>query len=315
MEQERHSAPSEEAAAQALRPCLPGLKAVRRAAQGVSTYVYRVNWEGGLCFARFLPEDATFGVEVLVHRLLAERGIAVPRVLAYVPREPVTCLSLMVVEALPGESMQNRPWDADSASVFREAGRQLALLRQVPVRGFGWIDRTDETRLTGEFSDFAPYFTNSLETDLSALSQLDFTREQQKRIRELMEEALSLLQTDRAVLVHGDLCPDHIFGQNGHFTGFIDFGEIRGSYPFFDLGSFLLSDESPQRSAAKALLAGYAETVPLGPRELRAIELSALAFALGFAGKKAGTNGGEFWKNQLLKELKIFEKAEQLLTV
>lgn len=309
-EQEKHSAPSEETAAKALRPCLPGLKAVRRAAQGVSTYVYRVNWEAGLCFARFLPEDATFGVEVLAHRLLTERGIAVPRVLAYVPREPVTGRSLMVVEALPGKSMQSCPWDADSATVFREAGRQLALLHQVPVAGFGWIDRTDEIRLTGKFPDFIPYFTNSLEADLAALSRLGFTREQQKRIQELMEEALALLQTDRAVLVHGDLCPDHIFGQNGHFTGFIDFGEIRGSYPFFDLGAFLLADESPRRSAAKALLAGYGEIVPLSNREFRATELSALAFALSFAGKKAGTGGGEFWKKQLLKELKIFEKTE-----
>ncbi len=302
-EQQKHSAPSEETVSALLKAYLPDARRAVRVPEGASTYVYRTETGRGACYARFLPEDATFGVEVLVHKLLRELSIPVPEVLAYIPREPVTGFSLMAVSALPGSSMNSFSPAESSQKILKQAGAALAKLHTLPVDGFGWIDRTCETVLKGEHPSFSKYFTEFLESDLASLEQCGFPAPARDRTRTLMEEALCLLHTEQAFLVHGDFCLDHIFQKGGAFTGFIDFGEIRGNHPFFDLGAFLLSDPTPNRQASAALLEGYGTVRPLRREDLRAVELSALSFALRFTGKKAGTPAESFWAGKLREEL------------
>ncbi len=299
-ELQKSKAPSETEVFQILLPLLPGLRQVKRVPEGGSTYVYRAETDRYACYARFLPEDATFGVEVLAHGILLDLGVPVPKILYYEPRERSTGLSLMVAAALDGACLRETTPQRTLLPVLREAGAFLAKLHTVPVTGFGWIDRANEDRLTGETDSFSKYFTEFLEHDLSALCAAGVDPEKVERVRGLMEEAKGLLSTNQARLVHGDFCLDHIFQKDGRFTGFIDFGEIRGNHPFFDLGAFALSDPTPSRSATTALLEGYGV---YRPRDLRAVELSALAFALRFVGRKAGTSAESFWKEKLLSQL------------
>ncbi len=302
-ELQKASAPSEEQAASLLKNYLPPIRSVQRTPEGVSTYVYKVEAGTQTCYARFLPENATFGVEALAHRLLLKSGVPVPEVLCYLPREPVTGLSLMVVSALPGQSLRKAGEGGGSLPVLRQAGAALARLHALPVEGFGWVDRSCETKLRGEFPTFSQYFTEFWEEDLAALARCGFSASKQNKVRRLLKEALRLLDTDRASLVHGDFCKEHIFQEDGQFTGFIDFGEIRGNHPFFDLGTFALSDPTPDRAATDALLEGYGKIRPLGPEDFLAVELSAMAFALRFTGRKAGTPSESYWKEKLLEEL------------
>ena len=70
-----------------------------------------------------------------------------------------------------------------------------------------------------------------------------------------------------ARLAHGDFDTTAIFCSDGRYTGIIDFGEIRGAEPAFDLGHFHLHDE--ERMPARllpALLAGHGR-VALPPDE------------------------------------------------
>ncbi len=55
-------------------------------------------------------------------------------------------------------------------------------------------------------------------------------------------------------MAHGDFDTSHIFAANGSYTGIIDFGEIRGAEPTFDLGHLAL--HAPD--ALPAVLQGYA---------------------------------------------------------
>lgn len=317
-ELQKTSAPSAGQVEALLKNYLPGVKEAVRVPEGVSTYVYRVWADCGVCYARFLPEDATFGVEVLTHRLLLEKGVPVPEVLLYLPEEPVTGHSLMVVSQIPGASLAADCPIERLLPILREAGEKLALLHSIPVQGFGWIDRNSENALRGEHPTFSQYFEEFLEEDLSALSQHGLPPEALAKARRLLEKAKRLLDTEQAVLVHGDFCLDHIFQENGAFTGFIDFGEIRGCYPFFDLGTFALSDPTSHREATEALLEGYGRIHPLGPSGRLAVELSVLAFALRFAGKKAGSPNGSFWMEAFLKQLEripleaLYEQSENL---
>lgn len=309
-EQQKHAAPSEELVRTVLKDRLPAVGSVRRAPEGVSTYVYRVEAGSRICYARFLPEEATFGVEVLAHRLARQAGVPVPEVLLYLPREPLTGLSLMAVSQIPGRSSVNGLAGEELSGVLRQAGAALARLHTVPAEGFGWIDRTREDRLWGEHPAFAGYFTEFLEEDLAALSLYGMALSQREQTRDLMEEALEALDTDWAVLVHGDFCLEHIFQEGGRFTGIIDLGEIRGNTPFFDLGTFALNDPTPGRAATAALLAGYEKVRPLGEYSLRRIDLAALAFALRFCGRKAGSGAGPYWLNKLEGQLSRLEKRE-----
>ncbi|GAA4449997.1 hypothetical protein GCM10023170_035150 [Phytohabitans houttuyneae] len=80
-----------------------------------------------------------------------------------------------------------------------------------------------------------------------------------------------------AVLAHGDFDPTHIFCAGGGYSGLIDFGEIRGAEPAFDLGHFLLYDEA---SLLPALLRGYGRVEPLPDGHGRSIIRSAVLLGL-----------------------------------
>ena len=285
-------APPEETAAIVAAKYLPGVRSAHRVPEGVSTYVYRVETEDGDCFLRFLPEDATFGVEVLAQQKLADLGVPVPRVLHYEPWEPLTGRSMMLTARLPGKPLSPAAPEEILRPVLRQAGQALKRLHSVPVAGFGWVDRRFETELRGEKADYLTYFDEFLESDLSALAKF-FSKDSMARLCDLTQEARQTLNIQNAVLVHGDFCMEHIFHENGVFTGFIDFGEIRGNHPYFDLGAFWNADETAGQQAAQRLFEGY------GDVDLRAVYLSALCFTLRFAGKKAELPAGAFWRNRL----------------
>jgi len=101
-----------------------------------------------------------------------------------------------------------------------------------------------------------------------------------------MEQARQILDVSSAVLVHGDFDASHIFHSAGQFTGFIDFGEIRGSNKLFDLATFAHNDSSPGRTAYGHLLDGYREITQLTDDDLRAVDLMSLFSMVRFAGKK-----------------------------
>ncbi len=277
---------------------LSGIHSVERVHQGVSTYVYRADTAHGVYFLRYLPEGTSFAAEALAHRLLLEHGVQVPKVLAFEHQNEAAGLSLMVTEAIPGSSLKNR-WPASSLSdILRDAGRQLALFHQLPVDGFGWINRSRWDKLCGEKASFSCYFDEYLAADLEALRRYPFSSIQRSNIAERLTQARSLMAQAPAVLVHGDFDVTHIFHRDGRYTGFIDLGEIRGCLPHFDLGTFMYCDESPGGISYRYLLEGYRQIAPFSKDDAYAVELMALFQLVRFLGKKAGTPAAGFWYGQ-----------------
>ena len=165
-------------------------------------------------------------------------------------------------------------WPVNNAEdILREAGRQLALIHEVPVEGFGWIDRNSYGRLKGVHPAFRDFFDEDLPEGLDALRRFEFTPRERETVTGLMETARNMLDVPQAVLVHGDFDVSHIFHANGRYTGIIDLGEIRGSNPLWDLATCALFDGSPGRTAYRHVLEGYHEVVPLDEDDRYAIEL------------------------------------------
>ena len=286
---------------------------VERVSQGLSTFVYRISTEEGIRYMRFLPEQASFAAEALVHRLLRERGVWAPAVVAMEHQNRDTGLSLMITEEIPGRSVQDLEPGKSLPGILQEAGRQLALLHQVPVEGFGWIDRSCHNRLKGEHATFRAYLEEYMDEDLKALECYDFTSQQRKQYAKWMEEALQVLDTPRAVLVHGDFDISHIFHWDGRFTGFIDFGEIRGCNPLFDLGTLLWTDDSPEKIFYRSVCEEYGQVRPIEAEMHCAVSLMALYQLLRFLSRKKDTGAKEFWYRKAVKQMNFILVEEKEL--
>ena len=241
---------------------------VERTEEGVSTQVYRVR-RGAEVFYLRLSEDEgeSLGPEVEVHRRLRELGLRVPNVVFFEPFDGGLRRSVMITTEVPG-----RPLSRDTAPdivrrVLVQAGRELAQINQVPVAGFGWLLRDRrEGPLRGEFGTYEAWAFDGLESRLRLLAGVVLSPQQVRVVERLVAEAVSDAGTAPPRLAHGDFDATQIFQRDGRFTGVIDFGEVRGAEPWYDLAHFALHDGERLRARGLAHLeAGYAEVTPLSP--------------------------------------------------
>jgi Ser/Thr protein kinase RdoA (MazF antagonist) len=276
---------------------LSNIISVEPVPKGSSTYVYRVTTTSGTYYMRFLPDDASFAAEVLVHNSLYTAGVKVPKILGFEHKNEYTGLSLMLVDEITGTCIEDDPPINNLHTILRDAGRQLALIHTVTVDGFGWIDRSSYDKLKGEKRSFDEYFSEYLNNDLQAISQHPFSEEEKIQIHNLMISARKTLNVQKAVLVHGDFDISHIFHSKGSYSGIIDFGEIRGNNSLFDLATFIGFYQD--RKAYSYLLEGYCEITNLTAEDLYSAELMALFILLRVLGKKARPHWYRLIKKQL----------------
>ena len=240
---------------------------VERVAEGVSTYVYRVRRESETFYLRVLPEDgASFAPEVRILRLLRERGVRVPQVLYFDDCDDVLENAVMLTTEIAGQHLGHRSVDEATRRILREAGRDLATINAIPVAGFGWIkrDRSSAIRLEAEHPTFRGFAFEHLGRDLSTLEGRVLSHADTATIRAIVKAHSAWLAAEQASLAHGDFDVTPIYQQNGRYTGIIDFGEIRGTDPWYDLGHFRMHDgEILPAPVLDWLLEGYRSVVPL----------------------------------------------------
>jgi len=269
----------------------PGL-VVRRAREGGSTYVYRVDRGGETFYLRVLPEaDATFAPEAQAHRLLAERGARVPTVVYYERFCAHLGLSVMVTTAVAGRSIgRGRPASAPLERALREAGRDLALINSLPVTGFGWVvrDGPDGAALAAEHPTYRAFALEGLATDLDLLGRHTLPAAQIAALRAAIDAHDAWLDPPHAMLAHGDYDATHIYAVAGRYSGVIDFGEIRGGDPYYDLAHLSLREgETLPTPLLPLLLRGYAEVTPLPPDAVQRIALASLFIAIKALARRA----------------------------
>lgn len=187
--------------------------------------------------------------------------------IGYEPFDRVLDRSLMLTTAIPGASLDDVP-PAGPTLILRAAGADLARIHQVPVQGFGWIDRSDPlpTRLSAPVATWDAFAADLTSGDLAPW----FDTETIARLRALAQTGPA--DRNRAVLAHGDFDPSHIYALGGRYSGIIDFGEIRGAEPTFDLGHLALH----RPDLLPAILHGYATVTPLPAEVDRQIAASAI---------------------------------------
>lgn len=260
---------------------LGNITQIERVPEGVSTWVYRIRYKGEILYLRILPEESSFAVEAQVHDVLHGLGVHVPQIVHFEERNSIIPKSVMITKAIHGHSLQGESDPAILRTVLRSAGREIALINSVPVQGFGWIDRNSPKRLCGEQPSFTAFYAADLADGVNRLPTLGMPVHVCASIRSAMDAFLAQMSGKEARLVHGDLDTTHIFCSNGLYTGLIDFGEIMGNYPLYDLALFHFYSDLPRETDAfAALLEGYREITPIDQYDQDALHHLALLFGV-----------------------------------
>lgn len=290
--------------------------AIERVAEGASTYVYRIIFESETFYLRVLPEeDASFAPEATAHTRLRQMGVKVPEVIYFEPSNDLFQRSIMITDEIRGwpVSQSHKLPEETLAEILHAAGRDLASINSVAVEGFGWIrrDLPETSALYAPLPTYRAFVLEFWESDLAYLKRNVISRLEVVQLERTLLQYESWLDVEQASLAHGDLDTNHIYQEGGRYTGIIDFGEIRGTDHWYDLGHFhLQAGEQLSSGLEAALVNGYREIVSLGIEYEHHIHLASLLIsvrALARSLQKRPPN----WYTQYL--LKILRKELEIL--
>ncbi|WP_144120034.1 phosphotransferase family protein [Catellatospora sichuanensis] len=250
-----------------------------RAVDGVSTQVYRVKRGTQTFYLRIAEHpDENLETDAILHQHLRDLGISVAQVVYVEPGAMSLDRSLMITTEVPGVPLAALDTLEDARAAVAAAGEDLARLNRIAVDGFGWVERHGAGwPLRAEYDAYPPFLVSYLPDPwpgrLAALLPTPILA----AVAEMIEQECRH-PPHRARLAHGDFDTTAVFCADGRYTGLIDFGEIRGAEPTFDLGHFCLQDE--QFVLLPALVVGYQRIEPLPEDHRRTILRSAVLLGL-----------------------------------
>jgi len=243
--------------------------------------VYRARVDDAVFYLRLAEEPGQdMTTDALIVQRLATLGVTVPAVIA-AERAPVELpLSYMLTTAIPGSSLAHAGTDNQARRAARSAGRETAIINSVKVAGFGWIQRNGKHPLTAELDTYGDFVSSYLPDNWPGWLDGVFESPHLDALESLVEAERSR-DVGAGRLVHGDLDVTHIYFHDGRYSGLIDFGEMRGADPYFDLGHFLLHDgETRPAQLFDSFLAGYGEVAALPDDHPEEIRTSAILLGL-----------------------------------
>ena len=266
-----------------VRQALPGTRsvAIERASPGRVAVVYRATADGTRYYLRLAEEAGEdLATDALVLERLRALDVRVPEVVATAAATAAFPRSWLVMTEVPGRSLADGGTDDEARLSARAAGRDAAVINSLPVSGFGWVNRDGSVQLSAELPSYRQFVVAYLPApwpgrlrDLFDLGQLDAMSE--------LAAAEQARPLHSGKLAHGDLDVTHVYSHAGRYSGIIDFGEMRGADPHFDLGHFLLHDgENRPVALFGSFLAGYCEVSPLSDSDCQAIRVSAVLLGL-----------------------------------
>lgn len=254
--------------------------AFERVDQGISTPVYRVSVDGHVTYLRLGEEpNERRDAEIRVHELLRARGLSVPDVVRWEREPPELDRSAALTSRIPGIPVGD--YQGDATVAIRQAGRELAQINTVPVVGFGWAStvREDDHHLVAEHLNRAAWVDEYLAAVETVVAADIFPRRVHAVLRGAIQAWAMLPDQGVSHLAHGDFDATHIYVDSvrGAYQGLIDFGEIRGADPLYDLGHLLHNTvDARGRAVFEAAMHGYAEIAPV---DLSLVRLQAIAIA------------------------------------
>lgn len=252
-----------------------------RAISGVSTPVFRARIAGKTCWVRIGEQTGERrDGEIAAHRALVALDIPVPAVIRYEATPTELDRSLALTTHMSGIPLAELSPASGTTSLAEETGCILARINRLPVHGFGWAYALSKSDLpVGEHATRAAwcreYRDAAHEVRISGVLDVRTMLTVEQVIGSWAE------RPDHAVgtLAHGDFDTTHIYVDPDRraLTGIIDFGEIRGADPLYDLGHLLLHDgEFNRPNLFPNVLNGYAKIGDLPEDAMKEIRIQAI---------------------------------------
>lgn len=140
---------------------------------------------------------------------------------------------------LPGQPLSIGPQiqqipSSDLKKIITEAGNILSKIHSVHISGFGHLNPLGQ----GKFPDFISLISKKTKDPSVFFKLSENTRLSNKNIEtiiSLINKKISTIGKVDSFMVHGDFGPKHIMFQNNKITGIIDFEDVLGHSPVFDL--------------------------------------------------------------------------------
>jgi Phosphotransferase enzyme family len=192
----------------------------------------------------------------------------VPTVLGWEAFNPLVGRSYLLTSEVAGRPLGPEDSASRVRSVLLEAGYELSILNSVRVEGFGWIVRSPDQAapLRAEHQTWRNFLGEYLEGNLELLAANVLSRSEMAALRRRIDDHVNWFDAADAHLAHGDFDTTPILQVDGRYSGIIDFSEVRGTSPLYDLGHFHLHDG--HRLAVPGLqwlLDGYRQGAELPP--------------------------------------------------
>jgi aminoglycoside phosphotransferase (APT) family kinase protein len=254
---------------------------IGRASGGRVAVVYQAAVDGVRYYLRLAEEPSQdLTTDALILERLRALDVRVPGVVATAAATAAFPRSWMIMTEVPGRSIAQGGTDDEARQAAIAAGRDTAVINSVSVSGFSWIRRDGSAHPTAELPSYSQFVVSYLPRPWPGRLRKVFDLRQLDALR-----VLAAGEQDRPFrvghLVHGDLDVTHIYSHAGRYSGIIDFGEMRGADPYFDLGHFLLHDgETRPARMFSSFLKGYRQVNPLPDGHRQAIRASAILLGL-----------------------------------
>lgn len=207
----------------------------------------------------------------------------VPRILEYEFDPPELDRSIALTSRISGVPLSTSAGVRSVEDIGIAAGTALASINRTPVSGYGWVTGvTVDGMLKAEHSTRAAWAAEYIDAAGKVAASTTLSPHLIARLQALIDAWAAIPETVPASLAHGDFDSTHIYvdPETGEFTGIIDFGEIRGADPLYDLGHLLLHEGEVGRPGIfPHVLAGCSRVIPQSSEAPDHIQLQAIAIA------------------------------------
>lgn len=230
------------------------IKNAEKITKGYSSQVYKANLENNIVFVRINKDPNVFEVEQLGYKIFEEKGIPVPKIIAYKEKPISIGQPTVIMTSAIGETIDEaKPSQKQNDIIYKHVGEILRKINETKLEGFGPLI-VKNNALVGKFASWNEYCKSQNEYHNKALNfciDNNFvTNEEADKIRNLYKEIESL-DLGKGSLLHKDMHQGHFFVQGSDVTGIIDLGSLMAGDSRYDVAMSLVFQNSRQQEHFK----------------------------------------------------------------
>lgn len=210
--------------------------------KGYSNQVYKGNIAEQIVFVRMNKNPDIFESELLGYKIFEEKGIPVPKVLAYQEAPKSIGLPTMIMSSAFGKSISESNLSLEQKDIiYEKVGNLLRKINEVKTEGFGPV-KVVENKFVGKFESWKKYDESRGEHRKKvfdfAVEQNYITGEDIEKVKKIYDE-IDSIKIEQPSLLHNDIHRGHVFVEGTDLSGVIDLGALMSGDPRHDIATSL----------------------------------------------------------------------------